>query len=190
MKNKKKSSNILKLNKKMRIIAMPKIRNIYYSYHISNFLAGIVNNQRSLKLKYTYFFTKFLYRFSKTLNKLGLVSSVKVLHKKIDTHFKKNLTVPDFRKKKEEIEYGFILSKDRPNIEINLKYISEKPVVQSILMYSKPGRRLYVSCYSLEKLAKLNPGSVIIISNSYYGVIDHLHALKVGIGGLLLCKIN
>lgn len=204
--------------KKLDLVKFRKIKNIYYSYHISNFLAGLVISQKNLKSQYIYFYTKFLHRFVKALVKIGLVSSIKVFQKNFDTQLKNFFLnsdsirsdslewSPDFfpnfaynLKKvsnlsclvtKKKIITNSIVKKDRPYLVLNLKYNNEKPLVGSVFMYSRPGRRLFINYYTLDKLAKLNPGSTIFISNSYYGIIDHISALRLGIGGLLICKIN
>lgn len=177
----------------------PKVKNIYYSYHVTNFLFGLLQHQKNLNLKYVYFYTKFLHKVAKAMEALGLISSVKITFKN-----KEKITKKKFDSLHNIFQYNLFLkvgkqkiikkvknmSFDRPNINLYLKYVNEKPLIHTIKIYSRPGRRLYVNKKKLEKLSFSNSGSIIFLSNSYYGIIDNLKALKLGVGGMLLYKVN
>ena len=73
-----------------------------------------------------------------------------------------------------------------PSIEINLKYNSGNPVINTILRISKPGRRIFSSSSSLPKI---NNGLGIAIVSTPQGVMTDVDARKKKLGGEIICKV-
>lgn len=71
-------------------------------------------------------------------------------------------------------------------IEVNLKYYSGFPVIESITRVSKPGMRIYKSVSNLQEV--LNGLGISIVSTSK-GVMTGRKAKKLGIGGEVICEI-
>lgn len=71
-------------------------------------------------------------------------------------------------------------------IEVNLKYYSGFPVIESIKRISKPGMRVYKSVSSLQEV--LGGLGISIVSTSK-GVMTGRKAKKMGIGGEIICEI-
>ena len=63
----------------------------------------------------------------------------------------------------------------KPSIEINLKYNSGNPVINTIERISKPGRRIFSSASSLPKI---NNGLGIAIVSTPQGVMTDVDARK------------
>tara|TARA_Y100000992_G_scaffold222092_1_gene154209 strand:- start:993 stop:1385 length:393 start_codon:yes stop_codon:yes gene_type:complete len=83
------------------------------------------------------------------------------------------------------IDYN--VSEDKkPIIEINLKYNSGNPVINTIERVSKPGRRIFSSA---ESLPKINNGLGIAIVSTPKGVMTDIDARKQKIGGEIICKV-
>ena len=74
----------------------------------------------------------------------------------------------------------------KPSIEINLKYNSGNPVINSIQRVSKPGRRIYSSA---ERLPKVSNGLGIAIISTPKGVMTDQDARKNQVGGEIICKV-
>ena len=74
----------------------------------------------------------------------------------------------------------------KPSIEINLKYNSGSPVINSIERVSKPGRRIFSSASSLPKI---NNGLGIAIVSTPQGVMTDVDARKKKLGGEIICKV-
>ena len=74
----------------------------------------------------------------------------------------------------------------KPSIEINLKYNSGNPVINSIQRISKPGRRIFSSA---ESLPKVNNGLGIAIISTPKGVMTDMDARKQKVGGEIICKV-
>ena len=74
----------------------------------------------------------------------------------------------------------------KPSIEINLKYNSGNPVINSIERISKPGRRIFSSA---ESLPKINNGLGIAIISTPKGVMTDIDARKQKVGGEIICKV-
>ena len=74
----------------------------------------------------------------------------------------------------------------KPSIEINLKYNSGNPVINSIERVSKPGRRIFSSASSLPKI---NNGLGIAIVSTPQGVMTDVEARKKKLGGEIICKV-
>ncbi|MDC8444799.1 MAG: 30S ribosomal protein S8 [Nitrosomonas sp.] len=71
-------------------------------------------------------------------------------------------------------------------IEVNLKYYSGFPVIESIKRVSKPGMRIYKSVSSLQEV--LGGLGISIVSTSK-GVMTGRKAKKMGVGGEIICEI-
>ena len=74
----------------------------------------------------------------------------------------------------------------KPSIEINLKYNSGNPVINTIERISKPGRRIFSSA---ESLPKVNNGLGIAIVSTPKGVMTDIDARKQRVGGEIICKV-
>ena len=74
----------------------------------------------------------------------------------------------------------------KPSIQINLKYNSGNPVINTIERISKPGRRIFSSASSLPKL---NNGLGIAIVSTPQGVMTDVDARKKKLGGEIICKV-
>ena len=74
----------------------------------------------------------------------------------------------------------------KPSIEINLKYNSGNPVINTIERISKPGRRIFSSASSLPKI---NNGLGIAIISTPKGVMTDMDARKNKVGGEIICKV-
>ena len=79
-----------------------------------------------------------------------------------------------------------INDEQKPSIEINLKYNSGNPVINSIERVSKPGRRIFSSASSLPKI---NNGLGIAIVSTPQGVMTDVDARKKKLGGEIICKV-
>jgi len=79
-----------------------------------------------------------------------------------------------------------ITEEKKPSLEINLKYNSGNPVINSIERVSKPGRRIFSSA---ESLPKINNGLGIAIVSTPKGVMTDIDARKQNIGGEIICKV-
>ena len=74
--------------------------------------------------------------------------------------------------------------KHKNKLEIFLKYKNNQSIIKKIERLSKPGKRLYIQH---QKLIKKKKG-FYILSTSMGFLID-IQALKLNIGGELICKI-
>ena len=74
----------------------------------------------------------------------------------------------------------------KPLIEINLKYNSGNPVINTIERISKPGRRIFSSASSMPKI---NNGLGIAIVSTPQGVMTDVDARKKKLGGEIICKV-
>ena len=109
-------------------------------------------------------------------------------HKKVD------LPSSNFKTKIAEIlkSEGYIidfkvLNEDKKaTLEINLKYNSGNPVINTIERISKPGRRIFSSASSLPKI---NNGLGIAIVSTPQGVMTDVDARKKKLGGEIICKV-
>ena len=75
---------------------------------------------------------------------------------------------------------------EKPLIEINLKYNSGNPVINTIERVSKPGRRIFSSANSLPKI---NNVLGIAIVSTPQGVMTDVDARKKKLGGEIICKV-
>ena len=85
------------------------------------------------------------------------------------------------------LKEGFIKSykiNSQNQLEIYLKYQRNIAVISEIIRLSKPGKRLYINNKDLYK----KKFGFYIISTSQ-GILTHLQAKKLNVGGELICKI-
>ena len=130
---------------------------------ISRIKGGIKLKQNIIQLNYS----KFILNFVQLLHIEGYIRSFKI-YKKIT---KKNIY--------------------KKQIEINLAYDqNQNSIIQELNLLSKPGNRLYMSNKQLKALVfkKLHL-NVYFISTSF-GLISHVNAIKLNIGGEVICKIR
>ena len=74
----------------------------------------------------------------------------------------------------------------KSDLEIELKYFDEAPVIREIKRISKPGRRVYSSVKSLPRVAN---GLGISILSTPKGVMADHDARDQNVGGEILCQI-
>ncbi len=84
------------------------------------------------------------------------------------------------------IDFKVSVEDNKQNLEINLKYNSGNPVINTIQRVSKPGRRVFSSA---ESLPKINNGLGIAIVSTPKGVMSDVDARKNNIGGEIICKV-
>lgn len=71
-------------------------------------------------------------------------------------------------------------------LEINLKYFNQKPVIEEIEVVSKPGRRVYKGC---SDIPVVNNGLGVVLVSTSKGVITDHQARENNLGGEILLKI-
>ncbi len=84
------------------------------------------------------------------------------------------------------VDFKVLSEGQKINLQINLKYNSGNPVINSIERISKPGRRVFSSA---ESLPKINNGLGIAIVSTPKGVMTDIEARKHNIGGEIICKV-
>ena len=72
-----------------------------------------------------------------------------------------------------------------PEIIVQLKYYQGKPVIEKIERVSRPGLRVYKNFKHLPKVA----GFGVAILSTSQGVMTHLKAKKLKVGGELVCEL-
>lgn len=84
---------------------------------------------------------------------------------------------------------GFILGYAIENnrIKILLKYVNEKPVINSLNLISKPSRRIF---YSIKQIWKINSSQHFIIFSTNKGLKTIIECKKQKIGGEPIILIN
>ena len=84
---------------------------------------------------------------------------------------------------------GFILGYKitQNKIKIFLKYKNNRPVINSIKVISKPGRRLY---YSIKQIWKINSNKNFIIFSTSKGLKSIVECKKLKIGGEPIITLN
>ena len=108
-------------------------------------------------------------------------------HKKVELPSSKFKTkIADVLKSEGYIIDYKINEDKKPSIEINLKYNSGNPVINTIERISKPGRRIFSSASSLPKI---NNGLGIAIVSTPQGVMTDVDARKKKLGGEIICKV-
>ena len=84
------------------------------------------------------------------------------------------------------IDYKIENVDGKDSLQIDLKYNSGNPVINTIERISKPGRRIFSSA---ESLPKINNGLGIAIISTPKGVMTDVDARKQKIGGEIICKV-
>ena len=117
----------------------------------------------------------------------------RIKNAQLRNHSKVSLPSSKFKAKIAEVlkSEGYIIDykiydDKKPSIEINLKYNSGNPVINTIERISKPGRRIFSSASSLPKI---NNGLGIAIVSTPQGVMTDVDARKKKLGGEIICKV-
>ena len=117
----------------------------------------------------------------------------RIKNAQVRNHSKVSLPSSKFKSKIADVlkAEGYIIdykinNEKKPSIEINLKYNSGNPVINTIERISKPGRRIFSSANSLPKI---NNGLGIAIVSTPQGVMTDVDARKKKLGGEIICKV-
>ena len=117
----------------------------------------------------------------------------RIKNAQVRNHSKVSLPSSKFKAKIAEVlkSEGYIIDykindEKKPLIEIDLKYNSGNPVINTIERVSKPGRRIFSSANSLPKI---NNGLGIAIVSTPQGVMTDVDARKKKLGGEIICKV-
>ena len=117
----------------------------------------------------------------------------RIKNAQVRNHSKVSLPSSKFKAKIAEVlkSEGYIIDykindDKKPSIEINLKYNSGNPVINTIERISKPGRRIFSSASSLPKI---NNGLGIARVSTPQGVMTDVDARKKKLGGEIICKV-
>ena len=117
----------------------------------------------------------------------------RIKNAQVRNHSKVSLPSSKFKAKIADVlkSEGYIIDykikdEEKPSIEINLKYNSGNPVINTIERISKPGRRIFSSASSLPKI---NNGLGIAIVSTPQGVMTDVDARKKKLGGEIICKV-
>ena len=117
----------------------------------------------------------------------------RIKNAQVRNHSKVSLPSSKFKAKIADVlkSEGYIIDykindEKNPLIEINLKYNSGNPVINTIERISKPGRRIFSSASSLPKI---NNGLGIAIVSTPQGVMTDVDARKKKLGGEIICKV-
>ena len=117
----------------------------------------------------------------------------RIKNAQVRNHSKVTLPSSKFKAKIADVlkSEGYIIDykineEKKPSIEINLKYNSGNPVINTIERISKPGRRIFSSASSLPKI---NNGLGIAIVSTPQGVMTDVDARKKKLGGEIICKV-
>ena len=85
---------------------------------------------------------------------------------------------------------GFILgykeSDDRRDIEMEIKYYTGRPAIESIRRRSRPGLRVYQSA---DEIKPVRNGLGVAIVSTSKGVMSDHRARELNLGGEILCEI-
>ena len=117
----------------------------------------------------------------------------RIKNAQVRNHSKVSLPSSKFKAKIADVlkSEGYIIDykindEKKPSIEINLKYNSGNPVINTIERISKPGRRIFSSASSLPKI---NNCLGIAIISTPQGVMTDVDARKKKLGGEIICKV-
>ena len=78
---------------------------------------------------------------------------------------------------------------NRTRIKFSILYFKNKSFFKSIRLISTPSRKHTITLRAL-KMASLSIKSSIILLSTNKGIIDHNEAIKLGIGGTILCVLS
>ena len=85
---------------------------------------------------------------------------------------------------------GFILgykeSDDRRDIEMEIKYYTGRPAIESIRRRSRPGLRVYQSA---DEIKPVRNGLGVAIVSTSKGVMSDHRARELNLGGEIICEI-
>ena len=84
------------------------------------------------------------------------------------------------------INYKNIENENKQILEINLKYNSGNPVINTIERVSKPGRRIYAKA---DSISKIQNGLGLAIVSTSKGIMTDNDARTKNIGGEIICKV-
>lgn len=151
---------------------------------LSHFFSHVKNAQKSRILVIEHPQSKVIISILDTLQDCGYIRGYRIQ--------KKNTIFSD----------NFKNTKYSQKIEILLKYKNEKPVINEILRISKPSKRIYVSVKKFAHFSEkknetcninLSPllfmKGIFILSTSK-GIMSHITAFRLNIGGEVLCHIS
>ena len=117
----------------------------------------------------------------------------RIKNSQMRNHKKVELPSSSFKTKIAEVlkNEGYIIgykveNETKPTLIIDLKYNSGNPVISTIEWVSKPGRRIFSSAQSLNKI---NNGLGIAIVSTPRGVMTDIDARKQKVGGEIICKV-
>ena len=117
----------------------------------------------------------------------------RIKNSQMRNHKKVELPSSSFKTKIAEVlkNEGYIIgykveNETKPTLIIHLKYNSGNPVISTIERVSKPGRRIFSSAQSLNKI---NNGLGIAIVSTPRGVMTDIDARKQKVGGEIICKV-
>ena len=117
----------------------------------------------------------------------------RIKNAQVRNHSKVSLPSSKFKSKIADVlkSEGYIIDykiddNKKPSIQINLKYNSGNPVINTIERISKPGRRIFSSASSLPRI---NNGLGIAIVSTPQGVMTDVDARKKKLGGEIICKV-
>lgn len=110
---------------------------------------------------------------------------------------KKEVIAPHSKMKEEILKVlkqeGFIsgfkvveIDDKKKNLEISLKYVNGKSMINGLKRISKPGVRTYVSSQNIPRVRR---GLGIAILTTSKGIMSDGEARKQNIGGELICKV-
>jgi len=71
-------------------------------------------------------------------------------------------------------------------VVVTMKYYNRQPVIKEIKRVSKPGRRIYASA---DKIGRVRNGLGISILSTSRGVITMKEAMKLNVGGEIICTV-
>lgn len=119
---------------------------------------------------------------------------------KNDLSTEKNLYILSYTKLTKKIltiieKAGFIrnllvikISKTKKIIVYKLQYVKNKPLINNITFYSKPGKRLYIKKKDIKKLPNRQITTYMLSTN--YGILTDEEAISKNTGGELLVSFN
>ncbi len=79
-----------------------------------------------------------------------------------------------------------VTPKDKPTLEIILKYAESVPAISEIRRVSKPGRRIYAKANAIPRF--YNNLGIAILSTAQ-GLLSDAEARRSNVGGEVLCQI-
>ncbi len=81
----------------------------------------------------------------------------------------------------------YTVSQDGRDIEMDIKYYDNKPVISTIKRYSHPSLRRYASA---KNIPLVKNGLGISVLSTSKGVISDHRARELGVGGEILCEVS